>query len=258
MKVKNFCINYLGQSGIYFQSKFLNFMIDPYLSNSVEELDSIDLKRKISIPYPPNKIRNLDWLFITHEHIDHCDPYTIPELLKNNPNIKLMAPEKVRKIFIKWGISKNKIFKAKTKKFALNNDVYISATPAAHPKLTIGSDGEPNNIGWLLEINGKKILFAGDTSLTDEVLNNLRQHMPIECGFLPVNEDNYFRRRRGIVGNMSVREAFGLADELNIRKVFPVHWDMFDVNSTLLDEIMAIYNGYSWNFKLIFDCEKIL
>ena len=69
---------------------------------------------------------------------------------------------------------------------------------------------------------------------------------------LPVNEDNYFRRRRGIVGNMTVREAFGLASEVGIRTVLPVHWDMFCVNSTSLLEIQAVYDSFDWPFKLLF------
>ena len=130
--------------------------------------------------------------------------------------------------------------------------------PAAHPKVTYAFDGQPNEIGWILEVQGKKILFTGDTSLTEEIISFLKKYLPIEAAFLPVNEDNFFRRRRGIIGNMSIREAFGLADELKIKTVFPVHWDLFDVNSTLIDEIKAVYKGYQWRFALTFSCEEII
>ena len=53
----------------------LNILIDPYLSNSVEELDSPDLIRQIKIPYYPEELTNIDWVLITHDHIDHCDPF---------------------------------------------------------------------------------------------------------------------------------------------------------------------------------------
>ena len=66
-----------------------------------------------------------------------------------------------------------------------------------------------------------------------------------------MNEDNFFRRRRGIVGNMSLREAFELAAEVGISTVVPVHWDMFAVNSTSPDEINAVYNSKAWPFQLI-------
>ena len=251
-------LNYLGQSGIFCKGDSFSFMIDPYLSNSVEELEGKDLKRKIPIPFNPNQLFNLDWIFITHVHIDHCDPHTLPILEKNNPNLKFVGPEKVRKQLLKWGFPERKILKASKEKIKLSENVFINSIPAAHPKLTFAEDGEPNEIGWILEIENKKILFTGDTSLTEEIISFLKEYLPIESGFLPVNEDNFFRRRRGIIGNMSIREAFGLADELNIKTVFPAHWDMFEVNSTLIDEIKAVYEGYPWKFDLTFSCEEVI
>ena len=258
MSSNNFKLEFLGQSGFLFKSEFLNFMIDPYLSNSVQELDSHDLKREIPIPYYPNQINFLDWIFITHTHIDHCDPHTLPVLAEHNPKAKFMGPKKVRKRLVEWGISSKRIYKANSEKFEISKNVFINALPAAHPKLTYDSEGEPNEIGWIFEINNKKIFFAGDTSLTEEILNYLKKFIPIQCGFLPVNEDNFFRRRRGIIGNMSIREAFGLADELDIKKVYPVHWDLFNANSTLLEEIKVVHEGYPWRFDLIFSTENIL
>ena len=41
-------IEILGQGGFKIQNEELNFLIDPYLSNSVQELDSQDLVRKIT------------------------------------------------------------------------------------------------------------------------------------------------------------------------------------------------------------------
>ena len=251
-------LSYLGQSGIFCESNSFSFMIDPYLSNSVEELECEDLKRKIPIPFKPTEISNLDWIFITHVHIDHCDPHTLPILGKNNPNLKFVGPNKVRKKLLKWGIPENRIIKASREKLKLADNIFINSIPAAHPELTFAPDGEPNEIGWILEVKGKKILFTGDTSLTEEIISFLKEYLPIDSGFLPVNEDNFFRRRRGIIGNMSIREAFGLADELNIKTVFPVHWDLFEVNSTLMDEIIAVYKGYPWNFDLTFSCEEII
>ena len=41
----------------------------------LEELDAPDLIRQIKIPYSPEELTNIDWVLITHDHIDHCDPF---------------------------------------------------------------------------------------------------------------------------------------------------------------------------------------
>ena len=56
---------------------------------------------------------------------------------------------------------------------------------------------------------------------------------------------------------MSVREAFGLASETGIKNVFPVHWDMFEVNGTIPEEIEIIYKSYKWPFKLIMGKKEV-
>jgi len=122
--------------------------------------------------------------------------------------------------------------------------------PAAHPRILLGTDGQPRAVGYLLERFDKRIWVAGDTSICEELIATLQDLKPIHTAFLPVNEDNFFRRRRGIVGNMSVREAFGLASELEICQVVPVHWDLFEVNSTSPDEIYAVYEAHAWPFRL--------
>ncbi len=235
----------------------LNILVDPYLSNSVEELDSSDLVRQVNIPYIPEELTNIDWVLITHDHIDHCDPHTIPKLAIASPNSKFIGPEPVRRLLEKWGINSKRVFSSPPKELLLGNKVSLISVPCAHPELTIGMDGMPNFTGWILKIEDKIFYIAGDTSLFEGLLDFLKSQDEIDIGILPVNEDNYFRRRRGIIGNMTIREAFGLAEEVGIKTLIPVHWDMFQCNSALPEEINAIYNGYDWSFRLVMDMSKI-
>jgi L-ascorbate metabolism protein UlaG (beta-lactamase superfamily) len=101
-----------------------------------------------------------------------------------------------------------------------------------------------------MEIEGKRIYLAGDTSVTQELIDTLTLLRPITTAILPVNERNFFRDRRGIIGNMSVRESFLLADEIGVKTVIPVHWDMFEANSVGLDEIHAVYQQMEPAFDL--------
>ena len=47
----------------------------------------------------------------------------------------------------------------------------------------------------------------------------------------------FFRARRGIIGNLSVHEAFQFAEEIAVKQLVPVHWDMFAANAVDPEEI---------------------
>ena len=244
-------IKLLGQSGIkikHNRSKII--YIDPYLSNSVERYENGEIKRKIKIKNKPESVKKVNWILITHEHIDHCDPDTIIPISKNNPNTKYYSTLPVRKKLYKWGISKTNIVKAKECYTKIDKNIKIKSVPAEHYNLVIDNDNEPIAIGIIIKYYNKLIYIAGDTSISNYLIKCLKECEKINTAFLPVNEDNFFRRRKGIIGNMSIREAYGLADELGIEEVIPTHWDMFEINSCIKKEIVEVYKGYNWKFKL--------
>ena len=244
-------IEHLGQTGLRIDLGDLTVLVDPYLSHSVQEMDAPDLIRQVPIPYQPHELSTVDWVLITHEHMDHCDPHTLPSMAQASKQARFVGPLAVRRQLEHWGIPSERIVAAPTEEIELGEGLYMQAIPAAHPRIRLDQDGHPQAVGYLFTHNGTKLYLAGDTSVCDELLDALKRVGTIDIALLPVNEDNFFRRRRGIVGNMSIREAFGLAAELGIQHVVPVHWDMFAVNSANPEEIEAVYKAYNWPFQLI-------
>lgn len=246
-----FKIESLGQTGLKINFNNLCILIDPYLSNSVEDLDGPDFVRQVPIPYQPEDLDAVDWVFITHDHIDHCDPHTIPALAESSPNAIFVGPSPVRKNLLAWGISKERILACPADKLDLDKTLSIRAIPSAHPTIRLDQYGQPMCVGYMVSSNRKLIYIAGDTSVCDDLISTLKNFSCIDYAFLPVNEDNYFRRKRGIIGNMSIREAFGLAVEVGVANVIPVHWDMFSLNSTSPQEILSVYESSEWPFNLL-------
>lgn len=50
-------------------------------------------------------VKNLDFILITHEHVDHCDPQSIKNILKNNPAVKIFTNSGVGAVLAKEGIN---------------------------------------------------------------------------------------------------------------------------------------------------------
>lgn len=244
-------VQMLGQSGCRLALPGATVYLDPYLSNSVQELDAPDLARQVPIPYPPETVADADWVLITHEHIDHCDPHTLPKLAKASPQARFVGPSAVVAKLREWGIADDRIVLARENWFDLAPGLRLLAVPAAHPEIERDTQDNPACVGYLLDSIGQRLYLAGDTMARQEIIDVLNAHGPIHTAFLPVNEHNFFRGRRGIVGNMSVREAFQFAQEIGVKQVVAVHWDMFAINAVDPDEIRLVHQRMAPRFSLL-------
>lgn len=244
-------VEMLGQSGCRLQFPGAIVYLDPYLSNSVQELDAPDLARQVPIACPPEEVTDADWVLITHEHIDHCDPHTLPKLARASPCARFVGPPPVAARLREWGIDPSRILLAEESWMPLADTLQVLAVPAAHPEIARDEQGQLACVGFLLDYAGQRVYLAGDTSARQEIIDALVAQGPVHTAFLPVNEHNFFRGRRGIIGNMSVREAFQLALEIGARQVVAVHWDMFAINAVAPGEIIHVHRQMKPRFNLL-------
>lgn len=244
-------VQLLGQSGCRLVFPCGVIYIDPYLSNSVEELDAPDLIRQVPIMFPPESVGDASWVLVTHDHIDHCDPHTLPKLANASPQARFVGPGPVVAKLKEWGVSGERILLADEAWINLAPDLRLLAVPAAHPEIERGPEGNLSCVGYLIDYDGRRIYLAGDTSARQEIIDVLNANGPIHTAFLPVNEHNFFRNRRGIVGNMTIRESFQLAEEIGVKQVVAVHWDMFSINAAAPEEIRLVHKVLAPAFDLL-------
>ena len=244
-------VTMLGQSGCRLSFPEVTVYFDPYLSNAVQELEAPDLVRQVPIPCLPESVTDADWVLLSHAHIDHCDPHTIPELAKASPQARFVGPAPVIEWLMAWDIDPCRIIHAVEDWIDLVPGTRLRAVPAAHPEILRDEQGRPSCVGYLIEYFGQRVYFAGDTSARQEIIDALIATGPVHTAFLPVNEPNYFRESRGIIGNMSVREAFHFAIEIGARQVVAIHWDMFVANNVDPDEIRLVHKRMAPSLGLL-------
>ncbi|MEJ2125839.1 MAG: MBL fold metallo-hydrolase, partial [Alphaproteobacteria bacterium] len=244
-------VQMLGQSGCRLGVNGAAVYVDPYLSNSVQVLDAPDLERQIPIPFPPEKVTDADIVLITHDHLDHCDPHTLPRLAQASPQVRFVGPAPVLNVLAEWGIEPSRLVLAAETWLDLATNLRVRAVPAAHPEIERDMDGNLACVGYLIDCCGHRLYLAGDTFARQEIIDTLIAHGPVHAAFLPVNEHNFFRARRGIIGNMSVREAFQFAQEIAAKQVVAVHWDMFADNAVDVDEIRLVHQRMNPDFGLL-------
>jgi L-ascorbate metabolism protein UlaG (beta-lactamase superfamily) len=250
-------LTHLGQSGFRIATGDAIVYIDPYLSDFVERAEGPAMRRMRPAPMAPDAIRDADWVLVSHRHADHCDPDTLGPIAANCPRSRFLAPfEVVDFLRDGLGIPADRLFLAEESWQPLSPGARVLPVPAAHRAIERNAAGQLRCVGFLLEAGGQRVYHSGDCSVDPEIVARLAAFGGIDVALLPVNECNYYRERAGIIGNMSVRDAFGFAGEIAARTVVPMHYDMFAPNCVHEEEILVVYRHLAPAFRLVLpgDC----
>jgi L-ascorbate metabolism protein UlaG (beta-lactamase superfamily)/glycosyltransferase involved in cell wall biosynthesis len=231
----------LGQSGCKFEFEGATVYVDPYLSSSVQEVGVPNVEQHNRIVAGAATVTDADWVLLTNEHLEHEDPQTLSKLAQTSPDARFVGPKTVLGCLLAFGIPAHRLSAATGAWIQLAPDLRALSVLAAHPEVMRDRAGNLTAVGYLLEYGGERIYFAGDTAARQELIDILVTTGPIHTAFIPVNEHNFFRNRDGVSGNMSVREAFQFADEIQAKQMVPIHCGALEDNVAYPDEIRLLY-----------------
>ncbi|HRE28406.1 MAG TPA: MBL fold metallo-hydrolase, partial [Anaerolineales bacterium] len=79
----------LGQAGFILKGGQTIVCIDPYLSDSITEIEGP--KRRVPLPFAPGALRAANLVFATHEHLDHADSQTLGPLMAASAGARLIT-----------------------------------------------------------------------------------------------------------------------------------------------------------------------
>jgi L-ascorbate metabolism protein UlaG (beta-lactamase superfamily) len=153
-----------------------------------------------------------DLIVSTHAHFDHFDPQAINRLLK--PETEVVA---------KKGCNLGSLKTAKAREIEVGQEleaqgVKVKAVPAynVHRFRSPGQPFHPQGFGMgaVLEVEGKKLYYAGDTDSIPEMKALKRE--AIDVAFLPI----------GGTYTMDVPEAAEAAQAISPKIVIPTHYSL--------------------------------
>ncbi|MCL6444553.1 MAG: MBL fold metallo-hydrolase [Alicyclobacillus sp.] len=228
---------HLGQAGLLLKGGTINtygkqtiLVVDPYLTYSIEHNNpGTEFVRDFPPPIRPADLAGVSAVLISHHHDDHMDIETLLEIHEASPGTSFIIPAPHKQLLLSAGISEQRLILARDGAILRINDAEIYPVAAAHTEYTTDVHGDHLYLGYVISIGGIRVYHSGDTTITRTLLDCVRALRP-HIAVLPINGGDFFRTRRGIVGNMSAREAVDFACEVGVDLLIPNHYDMFPTN----------------------------
>lgn len=236
---------YLGQESILIKARGKYLLFDAYLSDYVDKCCSSDNVRWVRRYAPPISGRELelvDYVFCSHEHADHTDPYTLADIAAVNTKARYIAPAPFAHSLARYGIDPGSIIEAYADRPITLDGVCVKPIAAAHEELSPNADGLFECLGYVVDLGDITVFHAGDCCVYPGLAQRLGG---VDVMLLPVNGRSYFQRfERGIIGNMNAAEAAELCVKVSARLLLPMHFDLYDVNcvaaSAVVEQIESV------------------
>jgi L-ascorbate metabolism protein UlaG (beta-lactamase superfamily) len=201
-------ITYVGHATALFELGGVRLITDPLLRNRF-----MHVPRHVPAPGPA-VARDIDAVLISHLHHDHLDP---PSLQMIGRDIDLIGPDGAAKLLGRRGFEN--VTELVPGGSAGVGDVDVVATTAVHDARRYKFGRHVPALGYMLESRGRRIYFAGDTDLFDEMI----ELGAVDVALLPVAG---WGPRVGR-GHLDPERAARAAAIIKPRVVIPIHWGSF-------------------------------
>lgn len=221
---------YLGQEGMLIKYHNRYILIDPYLSDYVDQhccTETVQWIRKYPAPIDAQELDFIDYVFCTHDHYDHADPDTLHTLAEVSPYAVFIAPKPIKDTLLSYGIPSERMIGAIADTKIDLDGCKIIPIPAAHEELHPDENGHYRELGYKIILDEISLYHAGDCCIYDGLAERL---MDTDILMVPVNGRSYYKLRNDIIGNMTIEEAVLLAKETHAGMLVPMHYDLYDVN----------------------------
>jgi len=162
----------------------------------------------------------VDLVLLSHAHFDHLDLRTLRRFDESTNVITARATRDLLRTTrfsymteLDWGQSQSVSTSA--------GEIEVTAFPVKHWGARTRRDTHRGYNGYLIERNGRRVIFTGDTAMTDS-FRALRRYGPIDVAIMSIGAYNPW-----IQSHSTPEQAVQMANAAGARFIVPVHHQTF-------------------------------
>ena len=210
------------------------------------------------------EIPKINLFLLTHNHYDHQDMMTIRRFPFKKT--KVMLPLNLGKYFTRNGY-KDVNEMDWYDEIKVNDKLKITFLPAVHWSKRSLTDTNKTLWGnFLIDYNGKKILFACDTGVGDIYKDIGKKYGPIDLTFINIGAYNFYPLspyKDKSAYHTNPEEALSIGRDLKSKKMIGMHWGTFVLSLEPIMEPLRRFKdnaqkyGFSKDDAIIFKIGQI-
>ena len=220
-------VAWIGHATFLIKLGNITIITDPVFSKNAGPL-IFGPKRFTEPALKLNEIPKTDIFLLTHNHYDHQDMTTIRRFPFKN--VKVLLPLKLGKYFSRNGY-KDVNEMDWYEEIEINKNLKITFLPAVHWSKRSLTDTNKTLWGnFLIEYNGKKLLFGCDTGIGNIYKDIGNKYGPIDLTFINIGAYNFYPimpYKDKSIYHTNPEEALEVAKNLKSKKVIGMHWGTF-------------------------------
>lgn len=234
---------WLAHASLLLELNKKRILIDPVFGNIPF------YKRHTPLPIRTDQLK-INLLLITHAHYDHFDIPSIKILIRNNPEITIVAPNGFWR-YLKGMIDREKCFELEWWESLMVHDLFITLVPSQHwSRRTPFDTNKALWGGYVIQNQEHCIYHSGDTAM-GEHFKEIGGKFEIDEAFLPIGA---YRPEEIMKHNhTNPLEALEACTDLGAKTMIPIHYGTFKLSDEPLDEPLEWFNTLikeqQWPFK---------
>ena len=219
-------ITWIGHASFLVQVGGVNILLDPIFGDV-----ALLYKRILPPGVKLEQMPKIDYVLISHNHIDHMDASTLCAIKDKNPDVMILVPQGDKAWFDKRNF-KNccEHMWWDQRSFDLPGEepakIKFSFLPAAHWSQRGIFDKNKSLWGsWMIECSGSHIYFGGDSYYDSHYLEIAQAFPIIDVALLPVGPCEPHALLKD--WHLDAAEAGRAFLELGAKHMVPMHWGVY-------------------------------